>query len=84
MHGVVKKTMSARTMFAFIFNGISSEAVIAEMYGPDRVIDCVALGMDAVKEENRLNTQHGTAFHRRCGANSQGDKTWLWQIFLSA
>jgi 2-dehydropantoate 2-reductase len=37
-----------------LLNGISSEAVIADTYGTERVLDCVSLGMDAVKEGNHL------------------------------
>ena len=41
-----------------LLNGISSEEAIGTVYGRDKVVDCVAYGMDAVKEGNRLTYAH--------------------------
>lgn len=41
------------TIIISLLNGISSEAIIGQTYRGN-IIDCVAQGMDAVKEENRL------------------------------
>lgn len=46
------------TLILSLLNGISSETEIAGLYGADRVVDCVAYGMDAVKEGNRLTYGH--------------------------
>ena len=46
------------TLILSLLNGISSEAEIASRYGMERVVDCVAYGMDAVKEGNRLTYGH--------------------------
>ncbi len=46
------------TLIVSLLNGISSEAEIAAVYGREAVVDCVAFGMDAVKEGNRLTYQH--------------------------
>ncbi|MFH1512790.1 MAG: 2-dehydropantoate 2-reductase N-terminal domain-containing protein, partial [Bacillota bacterium] len=46
------------TLILSLLNGISSEAEIAAVYGWDKVVDCVAYGMDAVKEGNRLTYHH--------------------------
>lgn len=42
------------TIILSALNGISSEAIIGETYGMDKILYCVAQGMDAVKEENKL------------------------------
>jgi 2-dehydropantoate 2-reductase len=50
----VKNHVGQDTVIISLLNGISSEEIIARTYGPDKIIDCVAQGMDAVKEGNRL------------------------------
>jgi 2-dehydropantoate 2-reductase len=39
-------------------NGITSEAIIGQTYGMDKVLYCVAQGMDAVKVGNKLTYDH--------------------------
>lgn len=46
------------TMILSTLNGISSEAIIAETFGEEAVLYCVAQGMDAVKVGNRLTYDH--------------------------
>lgn len=46
------------TILLSALNGISSEREIAERYGKERVLYCVAQGMDAVKKGNRLTYAH--------------------------
>lgn len=48
------------TIILSLLNGIRSEDDIAAVYGRDKVLYCVAQGMDAVKEGNALTfTRHG-------------------------
>lgn len=42
------------TIIISLLNGISSEAIIGEAYGMDKILYCVAQGMDATKVENKL------------------------------
>lgn len=42
------------TILVSLLNGISSEEIMGERYGLERVVYCVALGMDAVKLGNSL------------------------------
>ncbi len=42
------------TIILSALNGITSEAIIGEVYGMDKILYCVAQGMDAVKEGNEL------------------------------
>lgn len=46
------------TLILSLLNGISSEFEIGARYGMEKVVDCVAYGMDAVKEGNRLTYGH--------------------------
>jgi 2-dehydropantoate 2-reductase len=50
----VKNHVGERTVILSALNGISSEEVIGEVYGMDKVLYCVAQGMDAVKVGNQL------------------------------
>ena len=47
-----------QTLIISLLNGISSEFEIGARYGMEKVVDCVAYGMDAVKEGNRLTYGH--------------------------
>lgn len=50
----MRKQVGENTLIISLLNGISSEDDIAAEYGRDKVVDCVAYGMDALKEGNRL------------------------------
>ncbi len=50
----VKNHVGENTIIMSVLNGITSETIIAETYGMDKVLYCVAQGMDAVKVGNRL------------------------------
>lgn len=55
------------TIILSLLNGISSEELIGRAYGPEKVLLCVAQGMDAVKTGNKLTYQN-------TGLLSFGDK----------
>jgi len=46
------------TVILSLLNGISSEEIIAEAFGKEHMIYCVAQGMDALRIGNRLEYQH--------------------------
>ncbi|MEH7222865.1 ketopantoate reductase family protein [Bacillus sp. JJ1566] len=50
----VKNHVGENTVIISALNGITSEAIIGEAYGMDKVLYCVAQGMDAVKVGNKL------------------------------
>jgi 2-dehydropantoate 2-reductase len=54
----VKNQIGEQTIILSALNGITSEEIIAEEYGKDKLLYCVAQGMDAVKEGNRLSFEH--------------------------
>jgi len=50
----IRNQVGERTVILSLLNGITSEEIIAGAYGKEKVLDCVAQGMDAVKEGNRV------------------------------
>lgn len=54
----VRNQIGEHTIILSALNGISSEAIIGETYGIEKLLYCVAQGMDAVKEGNRLTYHH--------------------------
>ncbi|MFB6468291.1 ketopantoate reductase family protein [Cytobacillus sp. Hz8] len=53
-----KHHVGENTIILSALNGITSEAIIGEAYGMDKILYCVAQGMDAVKERNQLIYHH--------------------------
>ena len=53
-----KNQVGPDTIVLSVMNGISSEEALMEAYGRDKVIYCVALGMDAVKIGDGLVVDH--------------------------
>lgn len=56
MDGIVtaRHQVGADTVVLSALNGISSEDVLGEAFGKEKIIPCVAQGMDAVREGNQL------------------------------
>ncbi|MGM9924514.1 MAG: ketopantoate reductase family protein [Bacillus sp. (in: firmicutes)] len=54
----VRNHVGEHTIILSLMNGITSEEIIGEVYGMDRVLYCVAQGMDAVKVGNELAYEH--------------------------
>lgn len=50
----VRNHIGKNTVILSALNGITSEGVIGETYGMDKILYCVAQGMDAVKVKNEL------------------------------
>jgi 2-dehydropantoate 2-reductase len=50
----VRNHIGKNTIILSALNGITSEAVIGETYGMEKILYCVAQGMDAVKVNNEL------------------------------
>ena len=52
---VMEGCVGPDTIIISVLNGISSEEIIAERYGKEKVIHCIAQGMDAMRFGNELN-----------------------------
>lgn len=53
-----KNQVGEHTIILSALNGITSEAIIGQTYGMDKILYCIAQGMDAVKVGNRLIYDH--------------------------
>lgn len=54
----VKNQVGEHTIILSALNGITSEKIIGQTYGMDKVLYCTAQGMDAVKVGNQLTYDH--------------------------
>lgn len=54
----VKNHVGENTIILSALNGITSETIIGEVYGMEKVLYCVAQGMDAVKVGNQLTYEN--------------------------
>lgn len=54
----VKNHVGEGTIILSALNGISSEGMIGEAYGMEKMLYCVAQGMDGIKSGNRLDYDH--------------------------
>ncbi|MDR3543981.1 MAG: 2-dehydropantoate 2-reductase N-terminal domain-containing protein [Desulfosporosinus sp.] len=54
----VKNQVGEHTIILSALNGITSETIIGQTYGMEKILFCTAQGMDAVKVENRLTYNH--------------------------
>lgn len=53
-----ERQVGANTIILSALNGISSEEVIGRIFGMEKILYCVAQGMDAVKAANKLDYQN--------------------------
>jgi len=53
-----KNQVGEHTIILSALNGITSETIIGQTYGMDKILYCIAQGMDAVKVGNRLTYDH--------------------------
>ena len=51
----LKNFVGDRTAFISIMNGLDSEEAIGRMYGPEKVLLAISVGIDAVRENNRVS-----------------------------
>jgi 2-dehydropantoate 2-reductase len=59
----MRNCVGPETVIISVMNGIDSEERISAVYGMDKVLYCVSLGIDATREDNRVvYTTQGTLF----------------------
>jgi 2-dehydropantoate 2-reductase len=59
----MRNCVGPETVIISVMNGIDSEERIGAVYGLDKVLYCVSLGIDALREDNRvIYTTQGTLF----------------------
>ena len=64
----IEQVVSENTIVLSVLNGITSEEILAEKFGNDRVLDCCVQGMDAGKEGNHFQ-------YTKSGSISIGTRT---------
>jgi len=52
--GDLRPFVGPRTLILSVMNGLDSETIIGEVVGPEKVLYCVAVGIDAVREGHRV------------------------------
>lgn len=55
---LMRPAVDKNTTVISLLNGISSEEILAEAFSREQIVDCVAIGMDAMREGNRLSFQN--------------------------
>lgn len=71
--GLMKHLVGPDTIIISVLNGITSERIIGDVYGMDKIIYTVAQGMDAMKFGNKLSyTKEGEL---RVGMTEETDRT---------
>ena len=55
---LIRTVVGPDTVIVSLLNGISSEKILAEVFEREQIIDCVAIGLDAVREGTSLTYQH--------------------------
>lgn len=81
--GDMKKGIGENTCILSVMNGIDSEERIAEVYGKGKVLYAVAVGIDALREENRLTyTTFGKVFFGEAMNNVLTDRVKGLQTFF--
>ena len=55
---LMRPAVDKNTTIISLLNGISSEEILAEAFDREQIVDCVAIGMDAMREGNRLRFQN--------------------------
>jgi len=59
----IRNRVGEKTMLLSVMNGIDSEAALGAAYGQEKVLYAVAVGIDALREDNRLTyTTQGRLF----------------------
>jgi len=81
--GAIKNQVGKDTLILSALNGISSEGMVGKAYGMDKVLYCVAQGMDVIKIGNRLTFDHmGMLCFGDGEAGAISDKTRTVETFF--
>ena len=55
---LMKSVVGPETIIVSLLNGISSEDILAEVFPREQILDCIAIGMDAVRDGASLTYQN--------------------------
>ena len=71
------------TTIVSLLNGISSEMILAEAYPRQQIVDCVAIGMDAVREGTSLTYMHMGRWQIGTSQPGQEERLAMLEDFLT-
>lgn len=71
------------TVIISLLNGIITEDILAERYGRARVVDCVAIGMDAMREGSEITYQNMGRLQIGARVPEQGRALEQLAVFLA-
>lgn len=79
---LMEPSVGPDTIIMSLMNGITSEDILARKYGRGHILDCIAIGMDAMRDGTQLNyTQMGKIqFGSRTG--TQGEEIQLVELYF--
>ena len=71
--GQMAPSVGSQTIIISLMNGITSEDILAQKYGRSHILDCIAIGMDAMRDGTQLSyTQMGKIqFGSRTGTRQE-------------
>lgn len=72
------KAVGPDTVIISVMNGIDSEEILAEQYDREHIIDCVAIGMDAMRDGNTL--KYTRAGRLQIGSLNEGQKPFVRRL----
>ena len=78
----VKKITGENTIVISVLNGISSEEILGQTIGMDKIIHCVAQGMDAMKFGNALNYTKKGELHIGLAENEKQENLEALKVFF--
>ena len=75
---LIRPAVSEHTTIVSLMNGISSEQILAERFSRQQILDCVAIGMDAVRTGTSLVYDHMGGW--QIGSSVSGQKEHLKRV----
>lgn len=69
------KAIGPDTVVISVMNGIDSEEILSERFDREHIVDCVAIGMDAMRDGNSL--QYSKKGRLQIGALNEGQKPFV-------
>ena len=80
---LMRPAVDKNTTIISLLNGISSEEILAEAFDREQIIDCVAIGMDAMREGNRLSFQNAGRLQLGIKSPSQAERLRALEDFFT-
>lgn len=82
----LQSLVGANTVFLSVMNGLESEEIIASLFGKEKVLYAISVGIDAVREGNQITyTKPGKHIFGEAENSTLSEKVlWVQQAFRTA